>query len=159
MDWLTPREYEGSALARLPEGDPRRRIDRALAAELLSAAALLELLADLVLVPLKEFLAKTAHRDQLGLLVERVVLIPIGARPTRSGASPSGDPYRLGALHGTGTSACPALLLLPLTLSLCLMVSLSRGQAPCVFVRTLLLQPAVGEHTLTAMEPVASLRS
>ena len=49
MDYLTPLDYEGGALARHPEGDPSRRIDRALAAEVLSAAALLERLAGSVL--------------------------------------------------------------------------------------------------------------
>jgi len=79
VDWLTPLEFDGRALSRLPADDPRRRVDRALAAEILTTAALLERLADYTLVPLKEFLSKSAHRDKLGLFVQRAVLIPIGA--------------------------------------------------------------------------------
>ena len=69
MDYLTPLDYEGGALARHPEGDPSRRIDRALAAEVLSAAALLERLAGSVLMPLRELLSRSVARDVLALLV------------------------------------------------------------------------------------------
>jgi len=81
MDYLTPLDYEGGALARHPQGDPSRRIDRALAAEVLSAAALLERLAGSVLMPLRELLSRSDARDVLALLVQRAALVPIGLLP------------------------------------------------------------------------------
>eukprot|EP00962_Isochrysis_galbana_P032188 scaffold10546_cov114-Isochrysis_galbana.AAC.3 len=93
VDWLTPREYDGRALLRLPADDPRRRVDRALAAEIRTAVGLLERLADVFLVPLKEYLSKSAHRDKLGLFVQRAVLVPVGTLtcPAVDGCSSCGQ--------------------------------------------------------------------